>query len=360
MENQPHGASVRTRLKGTPTNRQQPGCVDKMTDHTAQMKTVVAEAQRQSNRPGFVVAALYKFASLPDFEQLQPTIQRLCDNAGALGTILLAEEGINGTICAPEAGMTTIIEWLQAEPRFDGMSLKFSVTNEQAFLRMKVRLKKEIVTMGVPDIKPAEKTGTYVEPKDWNTLIADPDVMVIDTRNSYETAIGMFAGAVDPETTNFREFPGWAETLAHMDDASRPKKLAMYCTGGIRCEKASALMQDLGFEEVYHLKGGILKYLEDVPEARSTWQGECFVFDGRVAVDHDLKPGSYSMCHACRMPLSQDELTHPDYQDGISCHYCKSGQSPEQAERFAERQKQIRLARQRGETHLGTGPRQKD
>ena len=328
-----------------------------MTDHIAEMKQMLAKAGRATNEDGFVVAALYKFADLPDYRELQPVVQQLCDDAGSLGTILLAQEGINGTICAPAAGMKTILEWLADEPRFEALSLKFSFTTEQAFLRMKVRLKNEIVTMGVPQINPTQQTGTYVDANEWNGLIADPDVMVVDTRNTYETALGMFEGAVDPKTTNFRDFPAWAQALARQDDDKRPKKLAMYCTGGIRCEKASALMQDLGFDEVYHLKGGILKYLEDVPDNTSKWTGECFVFDGRVAVDHDLKPGSYGMCHACRMPLSQTEMTHPDFEDGISCHHCKSTQNPARTRRFAERQRQIKLARELGKKHLGASHR---
>jgi len=321
------------------------------------MKAMFAQARRQTNEPGFVVAALYKFVGLDDYQDLQPLIQSLCDDAGALGTILLADEGINGTICAPEAGMISILNWIESEPRLANLSLKFSFSTKQTFLRMKVRLKKEIVTMGVPGISPAEKTGTYVEPTDWDRLIADPDVMLIDTRNIYETAIGMFEGAVDPQTTNFREFPAWAKALADQDKDTRPKKLAMYCTGGIRCEKATALMQEYGFDEVYHLKGGILKYLEDIPASKSSWNGECFVFDGRVAVNHDLKPGQFGMCHACRMPLSPEEMAHPDYEDGISCHHCKSQQVPERTQRFVERQKQIELARARGESHLGASPR---
>ena len=326
-----------------------------MADLIANMQEMLTKARRQFNAHGFVVAAMYKFASLPDYEALQPIIQDLCDQAGALGTILLADEGINGTICAPEDGMVNIMQWIMDEPRFDGISMKFSHSPDQAFLRMKVRLKREIVTMGCPEIKPAEKTGTYVEPADWDALVADPDVIVIDTRNTYETAIGMFEGAVDPETTNFRDFPAWAEALANSED--RPKKVAMYCTGGIRCEKASALMMNFGFDDVYHLKGGILKYLEDIPAQDSSWNGECFVFDGRVAVDHDLQPGSYGMCHACRMPLSEADMQHADYVDGISCHHCRATQDPERTKRFAERQKQIALAKQRGEAHLGTSPR---
>ena len=311
----------------------------------------------EADRRGYVVAAMYKFVTLTDIASLQQTFVKLCTKHQALGTILLADEGINGTIAAPIDGMTAILNWLEANPRFDDISLKFSHSPTQPFLRMKVRLKREIVTMGRPEVCPAERTGTYVEPKDWNALISDPDVLVVDTRNVYETAIGMFDKAVDPMTTNFRDFPKWAATLAEQKNAAKPKKIAMYCTGGIRCEKASALMQDYGFDEVYHLKGGILKYLEDIPESDSKWQGECFVFDGRVAVDHDLNPGSYSMCHGCRMPLSQDDMQRPEYVEGICCHHCQHTQNPERTARFAERQKQIRLAKNRGEAHLGANPR---
>ena len=304
-----------------------------------------------ANGPGYVIAALYKFVDLPDHHDLQPRLQSLCESHNVHGTLLLADEGINGTICAAPAGMAAVLDWIEADGRFDGLSLKFSVAAEQAFLRMKVRLKKEIVTMGQPGINPARATGTYVEPADWNSLVDDPDVMVIDTRNSYETAIGSFAGAVDPQTDSFREFPAWAQKLA--DTGDRPKKLAMFCTGGIRCEKASALMQQMGFDEVYHLKGGILKYLEEVPAEDSRWQGECFVFDGRVAVDHELRPGAYDMCHACRMPLSEQDKEHPAFSPGVSCHHCIERHDADSRLRFAERQKQIVLARQRGEEHLG-------
>ncbi len=308
-----------------------------------------------ANGPGYVIAALYKFVELPDHRDLQPRLQTVCDTHDVHGTLLLAHEGINGTICARPAGMAAVLDWIEADGRFADLSLKFSVAEDQAFLRMKVRLKTEIVTMGQPGINPAHATGTYVEPADWNSLIDDPDVMVIDTRNSYETAIGSFAGAVDPQTDSFREFPAWAQDLADAED--RPKKLAMFCTGGIRCEKASALMQQMGFDEVYHLKGGILKYLEEVPAEDSRWQGECFVFDGRVAVDHDLRPGGYDMCHACRMPLSEEDKKHPAFSPGISCHHCFARHDADSRSRFAERQKQITLARQRGEDHLGRSPR---
>ena len=308
------------------------------------------------NAPGFVVAALYKFVDLPDYRDLQPQLQSLCDSNKIHGTLLLAEEGLNGTVCGPREGIAALLRWIENEPRLAGLSLKFSAAPQQAFLRMKVRLKREIVTMGRPEIRPATATGTYVEPADWNRLVDDPDVLVIDTRNRYETAIGSFSGAIDPETDSFREFPEWAEALA-ADPNSRGKKLAMFCTGGIRCEKASALMQDFGFEEVYHLKGGILRYLEEVPREQSRWQGECFVFDGRVAVDHDLKPGQHEMCHACRMPLTPAEMERPEYEPGVSCHHCLASTDEARRQRFAERQKQISLARDRGENHLGASPR---
>ena len=308
------------------------------------------------SQPGFVIAALYKFVDLPDYRELQPRLQTLCDAHDIHGTLLLAEEGINGTVCGTDHGIATFLDWVETDGRFGGLSLKFSASPEQAFLRMKVRLKREIVTMGRPEIRPAQATGTYVEPAEWNALIDDPDVMVFDTRNRYETAIGSFAGAVDPETDSFRDFPGWAEGLAS-GAGERPKKLAMFCTGGIRCEKASALMQDFGFEEVYHLKGGILRYLEDVPREDSRWQGECFVFDNRVAVDHDLKPGRHAMCHACRMPLAPEDLGHEDYAPGVSCHHCHGATDDERRQRFAERQRQIGLARERGAAHLGTAAR---
>ena len=249
-----------------------------------QLRTMMDDALQRlgvAGEDGFVIAALYKFVDLPDYRDWQPVLQALCEAGGVRGTLLLADEGINGTICARRDGMGRVLDWIEAEPRLDGLSLKFSAAPDQAFLRMKVRLKREIVTMGRPEISPARSTGIYVDPHDWNSLVDDPDVMVIDTRNAYETAIGTFDGAVDPQTDSFREFPEWAAQLAA--DPDRPKKLAMFCTGGIRCEKASALMQDMGFDEVYHLKGGILKYLEDVPQADSRWQGECFVFDERVA-----------------------------------------------------------------------------
>ena len=222
---------------------------------------------------------------------------------------------------------------------------------------MKVRLKKEIVTMGQPKIKPSEQAGIYVAPDEWNQLISDPDVLVVDTRNSYETAIGKFRGATDPQTATFREFPAWAEALAERPATERPRKIAMYCTGGIRCEKSTALMKSIGFDEVYHLKGGILKYLEDTPEDDSLWEGECFVFDSRVSVDHHLQKGSYQLCHACKMPLSKDDMEAEQYVAGVSCPNCFEKTTEQQRSRFAERARQIDLARKRGIQHIGVRPK---
>jgi len=299
----------------------------------------------------FLVAALYKFVAIPHYGDLQAPLQAACVENGVKGTILLASEGINGTIAGPERGVRAVLAFLRAMPEFEGLVHKESWADEAPFPRMKVRLKKEIVTMGVPGIDPNQIVGTYVKPADWNDLINDPDVMVVDTRNDYEVAIGTFKGAVDPKTKSFREFPAWAE--AHRQDLTKPKKVAMFCTGGIRCEKSTAYMREQGYDEVYHLEGGILKYLEEMPEGESLWQGECFVFDDRVSVGHGLKPGPYDMCHACRRPISDEDKVSPHYVHGISCPHCFDETSPEQKARFTERQKQIALAKERGELHIG-------
>ena len=297
------------------------------------------------------VAALYHFAPIEaPGRQRQPLLD-LCLDAGIRGTLLLAEEGINGTIAGPADGIEKVVSHLRGWPGFADLEVKYSTASSPGFLRMKVRLKSEIVTMGKPGIDPARDTGTYVEPKDWNDLIRRNDVMVIDTRNDYETRIGRFHRAVDPETSSFRAFPDWADALA--ENPHKPKAVAMYCTGGIRCEKASAYMKQIGFEEVYHLKGGILKYLEDIPAEESLWQGECFVFDDRVALKHGLATGDHSLCHACKEPLTPKERQTPEFEEGVSCLHCIGTTSPEQRQRFRERQKQISLARSRGEEHLG-------
>ncbi|HEY9043301.1 MAG TPA: rhodanese-related sulfurtransferase [Rheinheimera sp.] len=300
----------------------------------------------------FVVAALYKFVRLADYVTLRDTLYDTMVSNKVKGTLLLAEEGINGTICGPREGVDAVKAWLDADGRFSGMSYKESLSDELAFYRTKVKLKKEIVTMGVEGIDPANIVGTYVKGDDWNQLISDPDTVLIDTRNDYEVAIGTFKNAVNPNTTTFREFPQWA---ADNLDKHKHKKVAMFCTGGIRCEKSTAYLKEQGFDEVYHLDGGILKYLEEMPEEKSLWQGECFVFDQRVAVRHGLEQGSYDQCYACRMPLSAAEMLSDKYVKGLSCPHCYENTTAEQKASFAERQRQVELAKQRGEKHIRDG-----
>jgi UPF0176 protein len=302
------------------------------------------------NNPPYTVAALYHFAKFGRFAEFKPELEAVCEEAGLKGTLLLASEGINGTVAGSREGIDRLIAFLHAQPEFAGLEYKQSYAGKEPFLRMKVRLKKEIVTMGVPGTDPTRIVGTYVDPADWNDLIADPGTVVVDTRNDYEYAIGTFEKAVNPETTSFREFPDW---VRRHDNDLKGKKVAMFCTGGIRCEKATAFVKTLGFDEVYHLKGGILKYLEDVPEDESLWHGDCFVFDERVAVGHGLKPGDYTLCRACRHPLTQEETRSEKYVEGISCPHCHDKRSEEDRARFAERQRQIALAKKRGEKHIG-------
>lgn len=308
----------------------------------------------------YVVAALYQFIKVDEITQWQEALREKCDICQLMGTLLIAEEGLNGTISGRYDDMHRFLDWLLSETLFTAPELKFAVHEERPFHRMKVRLKREIVTMGASGISPTEQAGTYVNPTDWNKLISDPDVMVVDTRNDYEVAIGQFQGAVNPLTKTFRDFPEWAAELAALPEESRPKKLAMYCTGGIRCEKSTALMKNLGFEDVYHLKGGILQYLEDIPQNQSLWEGECFVFDSRVAVDHNLQRGKYALCHACKMPLSKQEMASATYVAGISCPHCIDKTTPAQRARFSERAKQIALAKQRGDAHIGAKPVSKE
>lgn len=300
--------------------------------------------------PNFIVAALYKFAKLPDYKELQPPLLDFCLAQNIKGTLLLAEEGINGTVAGSREGIDALIAYLKSDARLADLEHKESFADEAPFYRMKVRLKKEIVTLGVPGVDPNYKVGTYVQPEDWNALISDPDVILIDTRNDYEYDIGTFKGALDPHTTTFREFP---EYVAKNLDPAKHKKVAMFCTGGIRCEKASSFMMEQGFEEVYHLQGGILKYLENIPKEESLWEGECFVFDQRVAVRHGLEVGEYDQCHACRHPLSPEEMKSEKYEAGIACPYCYDKLSEEKRASVTERQKQITLAKQRGEAHIG-------
>ncbi|AOX99406.1 rhodanese-related sulfurtransferase [Jeongeupia sp. USM3] len=311
----------------------------------------------QTARP-IVVAALYKFVTLDDYAALrEPLLQCMLDN-GVRGTLLLAGEGINGTVSGTRAAIDALLGWLRADPRLVDVDHKESYCDEQPFLRTKVKLKKEIVTLGVDGVDPNKRVGTYVEPQDWNALISDPEVLLIDTRNDYEVAIGTFEGAIDPKTESFREFPDYVS--AHFDPA-RHKKVAMFCTGGIRCEKASSYMLGAGFDEVYHLKGGILKYLETVPQDESLWRGDCFVFDNRVTVRHDLSEGDYVLCHACREPVSVDERQSPDYVEGISCPHCRDSLSEKTRAGARERQKQINLAKERKQpSPLGRNPRGDD
>ncbi|MCE2516386.1 MAG: rhodanese-related sulfurtransferase [Alphaproteobacteria bacterium] len=297
------------------------------------------------------VAALYHFTRIEDPASKRQPLLDLCLELDILGTLLLAHEGINGTVAGPEASIRQLIAYLESWDEIEGLEVKYSTASSKGFLRMKVRLKNEIVTMGKPGIDPRVNVGTYVEPKDWNELISRQDVMLVDTRNIYETRIGQFKRAVDPETETFRAFPEWADQLAA--DPDKPAKVAMYCTGGIRCEKASAYMKQIGFEEVYHLKGGILKYLEEVPEENSLWEGECFVFDERVSLKHGLEEGEYELCFACKDPISDADRLREGFEDGVSCHRCITKYSPEQQDKFRERQRQIKLAEDRGEAHLG-------
>ncbi|WP_111564908.1 rhodanese-related sulfurtransferase [Rhizobium sp.] len=305
---------------------------------------------QQATSP-FLVAALYHFVSVPHFENLRAPLQQLCEDNGVKGTLLLAHEGINGTIAGPDAGIATVLGYLRAMPEFARLEHKESRASKMPFVRMKVKLKKEIVTMGVENIDPNKIVGTYVAPKDWNALISDPDTIVIDTRNDYETAIGIFKGAVDPNTKTFREFPDWVKNNTGLHN--KPK-IAMYCTGGIRCEKATAFMKEQGFDEVYHLKGGILKYLEEVPQEESLWEGACFVFDERVSVEHGLKEGDHKLCHACRNPITAEEITSEKYEEGVSCSHCYDSRSEEDRLRYRQRQLQIALAKKRGQKHIGT------
>ena len=302
------------------------------------------------------VAALYRFASFNQPELLQPQIAAWCAEHGLKGTILVATEGVNGTVAGSEAGIDAVVAHLRTLPGCAELDVKYSHANEMPFYRMKVRLKKEIVTLGVDGIDPKREVGTYVQPEDWNALISDPDTVLIDTRNDYEVAIGTFEGAVDPRTKSFSEFPEWFR--AHRDELAAGKtKFAMFCTGGIRCEKSTAFLKAEGISDVYHLEGGILRYLENIPETESKWQGECFVFDERVSVKHGLALGEMELCHACRRTISQEDKASAHFIEGVACPACYAERTDEDRARFAERQKQIALAKKRGKQHIGVNPR---
>lgn len=296
------------------------------------------------------VAALYQFTRFEHAAQISDDLRGSCASAGVKGTLLVAREGINGTIAGSAAAVDAVIAHIRTLPGCAGLDVKYSGADAMPFYRMKVRLKREIVTMGQPDIDPLSGAGHYVAPADWNALIDAPDVVLIDTRNDYEVEIGTFAGAVDPGTASFSEFPGWVRANRAMLDG---KRVAMFCTGGIRCEKATAFLKAEGLDEVYHLRGGVLKYLEEVPPEESRWSGECFVFDQRVAVGHGLAAGSYDLCHGCRMPVSEADKLSVHYVEGVSCRKCAAARNDDQRAGYAERQRQTRLAEARGVAHVG-------
>lgn len=297
-----------------------------------------------------VVSALYHFAVLEDFESLREPLHNFMVQHDVKGTLLLAREGINGTVASSQEGIDALHAYIRADERLKNVVTKESYHDEMPFHRTKVKLKKEIVTMGVEGIDPNQIVGTYVKPQDWNALISDPDVVLVDTRNDYEVGIGTFKNAIDPNTATFREFPAYvAENL----EGAKDKKIAMFCTGGIRCEKSTAYLKEQGFKDVYHLEGGILKYLEEVPEEESLWEGECFVFDSRVAVKHNLEKGVYDQCFACRMPITEEDKQSEHYRKGVSCHHCYESLTDEQLKRFEEREKQIELSEKRGIDHIG-------
>ncbi|MGC6328113.1 oxygen-dependent tRNA uridine(34) hydroxylase TrhO [Rhizorhabdus sp. FW153] len=300
------------------------------------------------------VAALYRFARFDDPEAVRVPLAQRCAELGIKGTLLVAREGLNGTIAGADDAIAAIVDHIRAIPGCADIEIKYSRAAAMPFHRMKVRPKREIVTMGQPDIDPLEGVGHYVEPKEWNALIADPEVVVIDTRNDYEVAIGSFAGAIDPKTPSFRDFPAWFRAeRERLAGQGKTPRIAMFCTGGIRCEKATAFVKAEGIEDVYHLKGGILKYLETVDPAESLWEGECFVFDQRVAVGHGLAPGSHSLCFACRRPVSPEDRQSALYVEGVCCPACHDERDEEQRRRYAERNRQERLAAQRGIAHVG-------
>ncbi|MEZ5470957.1 MAG: rhodanese-related sulfurtransferase [Marinicella sp.] len=304
----------------------------------------------QTGQDSIVVSALYHFVRLENFEALREPLLEVMKSNEVKGTLLLANEGINGTIAGSRQGIDAVLNWLRQDARLTKVDTKESYTDKMPFYRSKVKLKKEIVTMGVHGIDPNQVVGTYVKPEDWNALISDPEVILVDTRNDYEYNIGTFKNAVNPNTETFREFP---EYVKQNLDPAKHKKVAMFCTGGIRCEKSTAYLKEQGFDEVYHLQGGILKYLEDVPKDQTMWEGECFVFDNRVAVNHDLEKGQYDQCYACRYPITEEDKLSPHYEKGVSCHHCYDQTTAEQRAHFAEREKQMQLAKARGESHIG-------
>jgi len=312
---------------------------------------VTINTEKSLEDGGIQVAAFYKFVPLSNIEGLQEELRQVCTDAGLLGTILLAAEGINGTIAGSEDGVSSLFRFLRGHPGLVDLGNRISYCNRNPFYRMKVRLKKEIVTLGVDGIDPRQEVGEYVAPEHWNDLISRPDVRLIDTRNDYEVGLGTFDGAENPETGSFRDFPNWIED--HLDTV-KDQQIAMFCTGGIRCEKSTALLKKLGYKNVYHLEGGILNYLEKIPAEDSMWRGECFVFDNRVTVDHDLTEGHYKLCPACRMPLSEIDRQSPKFEKNVSCPQCYDRLTPGRRKSLEERARQIELATARGEKHIGS------
>ena len=303
------------------------------------------------------IISFYKFVTILNLEELKIQIENICSMFDTKGTILIAPEGINGTIEGSKNNIKKFLETLKNNKNFSDIIPKYSYSSKDSFNRMKVRLKKEIVTIGNTEVNPNKYIGKYIEPNDWNELISDPNTILIDTRNEYEVAIGTFKGAINPKTKSFRDLPNWIKNnLENEDDDYKDKKIAMFCTGGIRCEKSTSYLVQKGFTNVSHLKGGILKYLENIPKKKSLWDGECFVFDQRVSVAEELKPGSYLMCHGCRMPLKPEDTKLKSYIHGVSCKYCHNKKSAESKKRYADRQKQINLALERGEKHMGSKP----
>lgn len=304
----------------------------------------------ESNQWPVLVAAFYRFAELDDCSSLKPSLLELCLDKEVLGTVLLASEGINGTIAGSEQAVRAVLAFIRSDDRLADLVHKESWASEQPFHRMKVRLKKEIVSLGIPGVSPLRAVGEYVSPEHWNALISREDVRVIDTRNDYEVHLGSFDGAEDPGTRSFRDFPQWVQQNL---DPDKDQHVAMFCTGGIRCEKSTAYLKQLGFEHVYHLEGGILNYLEQVPATKSLWQGDCFVFDNRVSVDHQLREGDFDVCPACRMPVTEEDRSSPQFELHVSCPKCFERLTPERREGLLERARQMELAEQRGERHLG-------
>lgn len=300
------------------------------------------------------VAALYRFAPIADPAAVRDALQAVCDDGEVRGTLLVAPEGLNGTIAGSEASVEAVLSTIHAMPGFETLELKYAWTDALPFHRMKVRVKREIVTMGQPDLDPARQAGVYVSPTDWNALIADPQTLVIDTRNDYEGEIGAFEGAVQPNTRSFRDFPDWFRTEGRaLLEQTGARRVAMYCTGGIRCEKSTAFLKAEGVENVHHLEGGILRYLETVDEDESLWRGECFVFDERVSVGHGLIQGPHTLCRGCRLPVDDAGRASPHYVEGVCCERCHDTRDDAQRERYAERHRQMEIARRRGEVHLG-------